>query len=192
MEASEIGQWMWYKQQFLQHETEHVAQRAAVLMQTLYGLSEYDRKDRRGGVLVLVPDETCTSHIALAIGIVPDTNPEKYHQIAWKKCVTLRDHKESQSSYTFRNEAEEIYGGGIRFEAKWQRGFTLAPFGWVGIIPAYSATAYVAFSGLPEHGDEALILVLAIDMEWISEDQANAIARASSNPYFEALFKASR
>lgn len=179
METLKTSKWTLYQQKFLQKDIEEITDRATRLLDILINLPEYDRKDRAGGVLVLVPDKTCASSIAIALGKVPENDPEEYYEVALRKCLILREKKDSHSSYVLRDKSKGIYGGGISF--KW-------------LFPAYhfATKAYIAFSGLPEYGDEALVLVLAIDMHWISEDQARKISEASDNPYFEPLLKASR
>jgi hypothetical protein len=48
----------------------------------------------------------------------------------------------------------------------------------------------VAFSGLPEHGDEALALVLWMIFRWITLGEARQIAEISGNKLFEPLMVA--
>ena len=82
-----------------------------------------------------------------------------------------------ECSSSFLAENSRIFGGGISFLSMFSNSFT---------------KAIVAGAGLPRYCDGALILVLAIDMQWLNVEGAREIAQANANPYFEVLLKASR
>jgi hypothetical protein len=179
-----------YALEFLGKNTDEITKQATQILGVLVNLPEYDRKDRKGGILTLMGLRG-SFLVGFAIGEVPKNDPAKYYEIACKKCRLLHnlhyndhfsDEKEKPpiSSFVRRNEKYEIYGGGI-------------PLGtFYSSDPCKYNCGFLAFSGLPELADEALVLVLALDMEWIKLDLAREIAQASTNPYFEALLKASR
>jgi len=181
MEHSQTKQRALFSQAFLQKDVGDIADRAAELFNIFHSLPQYNQKDLKGGVLVLVPDETCASCFSVTIGEVPNNDPTKYCKIAMSKCAVLRNAKRARSSYALRDESCGIYGGGISFRHKWETDFHVYTF---------SGKAYLAFSGLPELADEALVLVLAIDMGWTTEKKAKKIVQASANPYFEPLLEA--
>lgn len=190
MKITKVGKRDHYKGQFLQHDLAFVTQRAANLLEVLLALPEYKRSDGEGGVLVLAPDEASITHFSAALGDVPENDPTKYYRFALKKCQAFQTNKKALSSHDLRNERMGIFGGGITFECKWNRGYTHIPI-TTDSFAAFTTKASIAFSGLSEHADEALVLVLAIILEWISIGQARKISIASANPFFEALLKAS-
>jgi hypothetical protein len=190
MQFPKVGKRNHYKGQFLQHDLWFITQRAADFLELLLSLPEYQESDRRGGVLVLVPDESCTTHFSAVLGEIPP-GAEYNYRAALLKCQALREHSEAKSTFEIRDGDSNIFGGGISFEVQWEKGFTLVPF-LTATFPVFKVKSYIAFSGLSEHADEALVLMLAVDAGWINEDQARKIANASTNPYFKALLKASQ
>jgi len=190
METLKTAKWAPFKQQHLGKDISEVANQAAEILNILCQLPEYDRKDREGGLLALA-GEYNRWQTALAIGEVPDNDPDKYCGVAFKKCYSLNEalHDDEvnnpvMSSFLLRNEESGIYGGGILL-GRFLDGSSIE-------LNDETCYGYLAFSGLPELADEALVLVLAIDMKWIYEKFAQDIAKTSSNPYFDALLKASR
>lgn len=182
MEGTRTGQWLVQEVYFLNTSYKDIANRATQIFDILFDLDEYTRKDRQGGVLVLAKDPEGAEYIAVAIGTVPDDDPKKYCQTALKKCKAIWLNC-GHSSFAHRDEANEIYGGGIALST------TDYTFG----SPAEEyISGYLAFSGLPELADEALVLVLALDMGWIMHASAQVIAEASNNPYFAPLLSATK
>lgn len=53
---------------------------------------------------------------------------------------------------------------------------------WAGAIVA--GNYIISFSGLPELGDEAVMIVLASKLGWLDSETAKAIVAISSNPFF--------
>ncbi len=182
--------WRPYQQQFLGQNLERICQRANELMMALHGLPEYESKHRKGGVIVLA-DESVSTYSSACIAEVPGENPHKYLTFALKKCQALRDNVKIPISFIVRNEVLEVFGGGLQIRCKWDSNGNLQPAFAVSSA-SLTGRAYVAFSGLPELADEALVLVLAIDMYWITQKDAEKFAALSKNPYFHPLYAATR
>lgn len=174
MADSQTAQWALYKQAFLMKDVGEIAQRASQILGVLVGLPEYTQRNREGSILILGHEWTVPC--AVTLGKIPKSKLEKYYKGAVHKYLVLMKHVECNSSSLM--EDKRIFGGGISFLSTLSSGnFTKAA---------------VTCSGLPRFCDGALVLVLAIDMKWISEDEARQIANSNANPYFEALFRASR
>jgi hypothetical protein len=60
---------------------------------------------------------------------------------------------------------------------------------WGGAIRLTDGHLILSLSGLPEMGDEAVMLVVAIRAGWLGGSEAKTIATISKNPYFEPLLK---
>ncbi len=83
---------------------------------------------------------------------------ENYRLNAQEKAARLLvNHRNHQTSWQSRDEANHKYGGAIRIN-----------FSGIGLI--------LSFSGYPEHGDEALMLALAVKMDWLVRDTAVSLA----------------
>lgn len=91
----------------------------------------------------------------------------RFSRFCQEKCERLIawSSKGHFSSAQSRNEKMDMYGGSILVD-----GVTLG------------------FSGLTEDGDEAAMLLLAIDMRWMGREEAFRIAALSGNDFFMALY----
>lgn len=102
--------------------------------------------------------------LILGIGTVPAEKGLKYLAFAQEKAHRLAEHPEHQSSWQSRNEGAEQWGGAI------------------------AAGPYVfSFSGLPEHGDEAAMLLAADELGLITPGMAAQIAKESGNEIFRKI-----
>jgi hypothetical protein len=130
------------------------------------------RSDVDGRILTLFQVGTC--------------RPEKwckYATLSLEKGERLFHFKEHQSSWKTRNE-------GIRILALGQSGF-FEPWGkWGGAIRLAGHQLIFSFSGLPELGDEAVVLWVAVKIGLLSVEKAKEIATISSNPFLEQMLLA--
>lgn len=112
-------------------------------------------QDRRGGYFCLMPDIPEAPPIVHAlIGRV--STGSRSPRLSIEKDVRLVSNPGHISSYQTRGD---MYGGAIRTKAS-------------GIF---------AFSGLSEHGDEAAMLLAAVKLDAISEEDIRVITRLSGN-----------
>lgn len=141
--------------------------------------SAYDRKDRKGGQLLVakvhynqasgLPDYPEILLIE-SVGEVPNGDALKYTVIAEEKILRLFQHLSDGhcSSWETKDDAKGRYGGSV-----------------------YSGTdtkLIVAFSGLPEAGDEALCMAALRDTRKTDSHQSLAIMNSHANPYFPVCF----
>ncbi len=191
MVKKQATRWQPYKQQFLQHDVTVIANRATDILAKLLKLPTYQERGRQGGILVLVPDTMCRANIALTIGKVPDFQRPNYHLLALAKCVELRDNENAISTETSGNKSKHEFRGALKIEVETDPILSITPFNWPPEVPT-TEKMFLAFEGLPELANEALVLTLSIDMNWASIQDAENVASISTNPYFHPLYKATR
>lgn len=92
----------------------------------------------------------------------------KYHALSIEKMDRLRRRSGDRSSWQSRDESRGQWGGAICLEDR---------------------DLIISFSGLNEAGDEAFALLLAIDCDLITPDEARKISVISSNNFFWALWQ---
>lgn len=46
----------------------------------------------------------------------------------------------------------------------------------------------ISFAGLSDHGNEAIVLAIAVALDWITYEEATAVADMSNNAFFENLY----
>jgi len=80
------------------------------------------------------------------------------------------------SSWQSRDEENHQYGGAVRAPAE-------------GLGASSGKDLIGAVSGLVEHGDEAVTLVIWMIFRWVTLTEAKQIVEISQNPYFEQLLK---
>ncbi len=132
-------------------------------------LGFHDSGGRTGGYLSVFCEDTMfddkehgpTPEASLVVGTI--ASPEKrgkYWDFSCEKPVRIWRNKEKGhvSSFQSRNLSKQCFGGGIKADCY-----------------------YIGFSGLPEHADEALGLIVAYLMRWISRDHLWATAVVSNN-----------
>jgi hypothetical protein len=175
MVNSQTAQWTLYKQAFLVKDVGEIAHRASQILGILVGLPEYTQRNREGSILIL--GHEWAAPCAVALGKISESRREKYYRSAVHKYLVLMQHKECTLASLM--EDKRVFGGGVSFLS-------------MSSSKVSFIKAAVTCSGLPRFWDGALVFVLAIDMEWISEDETRQIAESNANPYFEVLFKASR
>ncbi|MEJ0021269.1 MAG: hypothetical protein WDN47_01665 [Candidatus Doudnabacteria bacterium] len=122
---------------------------------------------RTGAYFCLADAETGLALIILAVGTVPPDKAEKYLTNCVEKAGRLAEHPEHLSSWESRDPDKQQWGGAIR-------GFD--PF-------IYS------LSGLPELGDEAVMIALVHKLRMRVGYKIDEIAEKSHNPYSLPLYE---
>lgn len=103
-------------------------------------------------------EENLIPLVIMRIGIPIQDKEEKYFLLCQEKARRLMANPEHLSSWQSRNVEEERYGGAIR-------------------TPNY----ILAFSGLTEKADEAILVNAALELEMLDISSASAIASHSGN-----------
>ncbi|MBI3115544.1 MAG: hypothetical protein HYZ09_03595 [Candidatus Kerfeldbacteria bacterium] len=124
----------------------------------------FPEEQRTGGWLGIGAREGNILHRA-QIGEVPKDKADRYHRLAGEKIERLGRHPEHQTSRESRNPDADEWGGAVR-----------------------AADLIFSFSGLPELGDEAVALVLAVEITNLPIGEA--MHRAKGNHYFLPLWEA--
>ncbi|MFA6587916.1 MAG: hypothetical protein WCT08_02495 [Patescibacteria group bacterium] len=162
----------------------NVVEAVEELLLEMCNSAAYDRKDRRGGffVMKLTPSNrpqyisNNPALLTVPIGELP-IGTLKYANIATEKADRLiadfvKRGKEAVSSWQTRVENEK-YAGAILCNM---------------IVCDHYGPFAISFSGLPELADEALMLALAVRMQWMTSEAATRIAKISNNQYFRDCF----
>lgn len=126
------------------------------------------KPDRKGGFFVMRDNAAGIILLKMPIGEIDPEKTLKYARFAQEKGKRLYQNQSlgHVSSWESRDEEAEKYSGAI-----------------------LAGHLILSFSGLPEWGDEAVILVLALRFDWINEQQVKTIIQISENPFFEELYK---
>lgn len=133
-------------------------------------LPENEAPERQSGYLCvyLMSEGGDKSQLILhqAIGDVPADKVRSYREVSKNKCWTLSVNRSQGHVSTFqsRDPANNKWAGGIV----------------VGNLA-------VAFSGLKELVDEAVVLTACVQCHLLKKEEALAIAKISDNPHFPAL-----
>jgi hypothetical protein len=118
-----------------------------------------------GGYLTVL-DEGNPSLI-IPFGEMPEEKVQKYFQLSQEKAFRLFRQPEHLSSFQSQNpEANQ----------------------WPGAVRANN-DIILSFSGMPWKIDEAICLVIGVNMRWLPLKQALLIADISDNKLFEPLFR---
>lgn len=135
-------------------------------------IEEIDDPNRQGGFFRLTPvHDNPHSHplMVAMIGQVLSDKAEKYIEFTKEKTLRLRAHPKHSSSWQSRNPDEGKWGGAI--------------------LATNYARCILAFSGLPELGDEAAMLLAALEVRLITRQYAHDVATASNNHIFKRLVR---
>ena len=152
---------------------------AEVLVDLSTRIDSNPDRSKRGGVLTLVPNEFAIV-ITMNIGTVGDpAELATYFAFSREKAFRtyadfLRDPFHTVSSWQTRQEDINRYGGAVLF----RRGRISSP---VDII---------SFSGLNEHVDEAISLIIGKEMRLASEDHIGRVIDISKNLVYRELYEA--
>ena len=125
-------------------------------------------RDRRGGYFTVVSRNTESPQV---ITITKIGNPaleesNTYFDFSQEKANRLIVSIELSSSFQNRDPDNGRWGGAIK-----------------------TSDYVLSFSGLPELGDEAVMLLTAYSFSWLTEEQIVKIAKISSNPHVAPLFR---
>lgn len=137
-----------------------------VLVNELISLKEYSRPERKGGYFVLREKETGAIIFIVPLGTIDQEKNRAYFLFAQEKGERLYANQKlgNISSWQSRNEADEKYGGAI-----------------------VAGDFILSFSGLPELGDEAIMLELAYKLGWTDLHMVKVISQVSNNILFASL-----
>lgn len=146
-----------------------ILEKAVAFFSTLPGQSE-----EKGGYFCARVDECGAPEIVFRVGNFPIDKVHKYFSLSLEKGSRLYQHPEHLSSWQSRDEKGMVIG------QSWGH--------WGGAIFLRHYLVCLSFSGLPELGDEAVVLFAALLSGMATLGEVRAIARISSNPYFELLY----
>ncbi len=124
--------------------------------------------DRNGAAFCLLDNASMVIHLHCEMGAIVPEKIEKYFMFSLEKARRLAEHAFDStgklSSFQTRNPDKNQWGGAI-----------------AGIRFIFS------MSGLPELGDEAVMLLSAVLLQEMTVAAALHVARFSNNPYFKRL-----
>jgi hypothetical protein len=142
---------------------------AGSAMASFISLPDNPRPENKGAYLVL---RQRASGLVLLANLIGDFSYSeraiKCYGFAHEKGERLGNRPEDLSSWQSRNPDEEKWGGAV-----------------------VAGNFLLSLSGLPELGDEAVMLVTAFLVGWSDETEIRQIATISSNPFLDPLFKKS-
>jgi hypothetical protein len=125
------------------------------------------RADQEGGMLTILNSHNGEIRMETdPIGFFFSHEKTKYALFSREKGKRLFENHPNVSSFESRNPDEKKFGGAI-----------------------VAQHLIVSFSGLPEVGDEAVCLVLAVHFKWLTLAESAKITAISKNIYFELLLK---
>lgn len=133
---------------------------ALVTLQDLLSLDNFP-SDRNNGYLTVRRKADARILQITQIGECSAEKAQDYLSFSQEKGLRLSQYKHDVSSWQSREEAQKMYGGAI-----------------------VAGEYILSFSGLPEWGDEALVLFVALFFGWIGMKEALEIAQISKNAFF--------
>ena len=150
---------------------------AETVMERFLALPENPDKTRTGGYLAVMDNGKMVMVIELSVS--QPEKADKYFRLCQEKARRLSAHADQNhvSSWQSRNISRNRYGGGVA--APSDSGGVEAGLGMVGAI-----------SGLVEHGDEAVTLVIWMIFRWLVLKDAEKIIAISENPLVHPLLEA--
>lgn len=131
--------------------------------------SLFKKDERVGGIFCLADPLTGYPILTKVVGCVEQVKFPKYLRLCQEKAHRLACNPTHLSSWQSRDESAEKYGGAVRMKS-----------------------FIFSFSGLPELGDEALMLATAAYHYYLLDhpevlEEAEIIARMSENPYWNQM-----
>ncbi len=139
-----------------------ILEEANAILETMLGLPECTKTERRGGYLCIVQKSTGLFLLLALVGVIEDLKfARNCCQIARLKTAMLLIDPSRLSTHAMRNPHLGFYGGAIS-------------------LPDVDLD--IAFSGSDEFGDEALVTALATKFNWLKVETASRIMSLSSNP----------
>ncbi len=135
---------------------------------------------RSGGYFCLSGKKMSPLVLIRCCGEVPEEKCGKYAERAREKLTRLADHTSHFTSY--QSSPDMIIVDSQNNERPWGK--------WGGAVRARNYIA--SFSGLPELWDEAMMLVLAVRMSWLSEKNTLRRIGPKRNPYLRPLLETTK
>jgi hypothetical protein len=127
---------------------------------------ELHDREWHGGYFCVANRALGLPHAIIAIGEAPPEEWPKYLKFCQEKPMRLSTHPEHWSSAQSRDVENKRYAGAVR-----------------------AGNLLLAFSGLPEQLDEALVLAIAVYADLLTEDAARRIASVWNNEEFDKLLR---
>lgn len=127
--------------------------------------------ERQGGYLVIRDKHNGTPLLIERIGKCPVSNVKRYHGLALEKSERLSNTRLTGghiSSYQSRDTQNDKWGGAI-----------------------IAGDLIVSFSGLKELFDEAVVLALALRMDWLGFQEVARVTEISGNRFVKPLYNLS-
>jgi hypothetical protein len=131
-------------------------------VQLILGLLAERGEEKTGGYFCLVSKEQSRQILAvIQFGSLSAELATQYSNYVLEKVERLDAHPDTLASHETRDEAKHRFGGAIR------------------------ASGYLlSFSGFTEDADEALVLLVAMEKELLTQAEALDIARRTGNTFF--------
>ena len=126
-------------------------------------LPDNPNPEKKSGYFTLLSKEDGRLLLMAQIGECPGNEYEKYQLFSREKGIRVYKTNDL-SSWVSRNVREDKWGGAISTD-----------------------DFILSFSGLPELMDEAVVLVAALALRWVSRRDVATIAKLSENPFFDRL-----
>lgn len=137
-----------------------------MIMNLFIEFQVYPKIASQGGYLSIFDRMTGQLLLECRIGKIEKDEADNYRLFSQLKAIRAMAFPEHLSSHQSRDEKKKQYGGAIK-----------------------TPELVLSFSGLPELGDEAIVLLLAYGFNWINFDQMMEIQQLSNNPFVEPLHK---
>jgi len=145
-------------------------------------LPENKKPERTGGYLTIRDKLTGKIYFINEIGLCLPEMDEKCFRFSQEKVNRLCNANLMLghiSAWQSRDREQYRYGGAI-----------MAPSDSLGLEAGRNLIG--GFSGIDEHSEETILLVIWIVFQWITLEDAGKITAISGNPLFEPLLKAYR
>lgn len=156
---------------------------AEEIMRRFKDLPDKDLKLQETGGFLAILKATSRDYIIPLVIEVADCAPSleiQTQELVQENCRRLlkfRNEKGHITSWQSRNPEDKEYGGGITIGHYWTQ-------------VDYGGNLFGAFSGLPEHQNEALVTILFLTFNWISSGHIEKIIEISNNQFIRPLCQA--
>lgn len=141
-----------------------VLNEASLMMDLFINLPGNPKPDRQGGYFTIVDRAIEQVLLVSRIGQIKTEEANNYLLFSQEKARRLMLSPDHISSWQSRDPKNDKWGGAIK-------------------TPEF----ILSFSGLPELGDEAVMLLTAWDLNWLKSAEVLLIAEKSSNHFVKAL-----
>jgi hypothetical protein len=142
-----------------------------IFHETIELIKKRDPSDIRTTAILTVTDQVMSGQPPIIVTILGEIIGDSDKLNSWntnsrEKAERLCQNSDHVSAWESRDFDDKKYGGAIK-----------TPTGEI-----------LSMSGLPEFGDEACCLVIAMEMGWIDEVKAQEIVNISGNDLFDELY----